>query len=134
MQQSCYYKTEVLQHPEEICNWNESCIKVDESLGYDWENGKEKQIINTFANDNARISAKWLLWLIDGRGGLNIKHLLCVTHLGTNASHHLVILADGRYICDCSMGTNLGIPCQHYFQILMRVQGMKFNVGLIQAR
>ncbi|KAF8225201.1 hypothetical protein L208DRAFT_1506921 [Tricholoma matsutake] len=133
MQQSCYYKTEVLQRPKGIRNWNESCIKVDESLGYDWENDEEKQMINPFANDNVRISAKWLLWLIDGPG-LNIKHLLCVTPLGTNASHHLVILADGHYICDCCMGTNLGIPCRHYFQILTRVQGMKFNVGLIWAR
>ena len=90
-------------------------------------------MINTFSNDNIRISTKWLLRLIDGRG-LMVKHLLQVTHLGTNASHHLVLLADSRYICDCCMGTNLGIPCRHYFQVLTKVQGMKFNIGLIHPR
>ena len=90
-------------------------------------------MINSFANDNARISAKWLLRLIDGRG-LKVKNLLQVTHLGTGASHHLAILKDGCYICDCCMGSNLGIPCRHYFQVLTKVQGMKFNVGLVRAR
>jgi len=32
------------------------------------------------------------------------------------------------------MGTNLGIPCRHYFQVLTKVQGMKFNIGLIRPR
>ena len=90
-------------------------------------------MINVFSNDNARISVKWLLRLIDGRG-LKVKHLLQVTHLGTSASHHLTILSDGRYICDCCMGTNLGIPCRHYFQVLTKVQGMKFNIGLVHPR
>ena len=52
-------------------------------------------------------------------------------HLGTDASHHLVLLADSCYTCDCCMGINLGIPCCHYFQVLTKVQGMKFNIGLI---
>lgn len=92
-----------------------------------------QQMINTFANDNARISIQWLLRLIYGCG-LKVKHLLRVTHLGSSSSHHLTILTDGRYICDCCMGTNLGIPCRHYFQVLTKVQGMKFNIGLIRAR
>lgn len=90
-------------------------------------------MINSFANDNARISTKWLLRLIDGRG-LKVKNLFLVTHLGTGTSHHLAILKDGRYICDCCMGTNLGIPCRHYFQLLTKVQGMKFNIGVVRAR
>ena len=90
-------------------------------------------MINNFASDNTWISEKWLLWLIDGRG-LKVKHLLQVNHLGTGTSHHLAILKDGHYICDCCMGLNLGIPCRHYFQILTKVQGMKFNVGLVHAR
>ena len=90
-------------------------------------------MINNFANDNAQISTKWLLQLTDGHG-LKVKHLLQVTHIGTGTSHHLTILKDGCYICDCCMGSNLGIPCRHYFQILTKVQGMKFNIGLVHAR
>ena len=90
-------------------------------------------MINNFANNNAWISKKWLLWLIDGRG-LKVKHLLQVNHLGTGTSHHLAMLKDGCYICDCCMGLNLGIPCHHYFQILTKVQGMKFHVGLVRTR
>lgn len=91
-------------------------------------------MLNEFKNDNAAISTKWLLRLIQGRG-LHVKHLFRVTHLnGLGNAHYLALLQDGRYACDCCMGTNLGIPCRHYFQVLTRFPGMRFNVGLIRAR
>ena len=90
-------------------------------------------MINNFANDSARISVKWLLRLINGRG-LKVKHLLEVMHMGTGTSHHLAILGDECYVCYCCMGSNLGVPCRHYFQVLMKVQGMKFNIGLVRTR
>lgn len=90
-------------------------------------------MINNFSNDYARLSIKWLFRLIDGRG-LKVKHLLEVAHLGKGVVHYLAILGDGHYICDCCMGSNLGVPCRHYLQVLTKVQGMKFNIGLVRAR
>lgn len=91
-------------------------------------------MINEFTNDAAYISTKWLLRLITGRG-LRVKQLLKITHIGTSATPHcLAILDDGNYLCDCCMGTNLGIPCHHYFVALSSVKNLKFHLGLIRPR
>lgn len=92
-------------------------------------------MLSQFNNDKVYISTKWLLRLINGRG-LNILYLLRIIHLGTNATHYLAILPDNRYVCDCCMGINLGIPCRHYFQALtsVKAKGLQFHVGLIRAR
>jgi len=90
-------------------------------------------MVNRFENDKSYISTKWLLRLIRGRG-LTVEHLLRVTHKGTGAMHMVAILKDNRYICDCCMGTNLGLPCRHYFQVLTVVTNLEFDIGILQAR
>lgn len=92
-------------------------------------------MLNRFTNDNTRISAPWLLQLIQNRG-LRIRNLLQVGYAG-NASatkHFLAILDDNQYACDCCMNTNLGIPCHHYFQVLKAMPGLQFSVALVRPR
>jgi hypothetical protein len=90
-------------------------------------------MMNSFENDNSHISTVFLLRLIRGRA-LTIKHLVEVTHIGTNALHIVALLPDGSYVCDCCMGMNLGLPCRHYFQVLSAIKTLKFNLGVIRAR
>ncbi|EDR08148.1 uncharacterized protein LACBIDRAFT_297917 [Laccaria bicolor S238N-H82] len=89
-------------------------------------------MLNSFENDNAHISTKWLLHLIKGRG-LQVTHLLCVTHDGTDAFHMVALLPNDNYVCDCCMGMNLGIPCRHYFRALSAIKNLKFNIEVIRA-
>ncbi|PBK61694.1 hypothetical protein ARMSODRAFT_864235, partial [Armillaria solidipes] len=110
MELSLCYQTEVLQLPHGVTSW---------------------KMISSFSNDSAFISTKWLLRLINGRG-LNVKYLFRVRHLGpTGAEHYLAVLPDDRYICDCCMGLNLGVPCRHYFQVLSKSPNLRFNVGIV---
>lgn len=91
-------------------------------------------MINQFNNDNAYISTTWLLRLIRGRG-LRVEHLLKITHQGTEAFHMLAILRGGQgYVCDCCMGMNAGLPCQHYFCALSDMTSMKFSIAFIRPR
>ena len=50
-------------------------------------------MMNNFQNDNSHISTVFMLRLIRGRG-LTIKHLIEVTHIGTNALHIVALLPD----------------------------------------
>jgi hypothetical protein len=90
-------------------------------------------MINSFKNDEAYISTKWLLRLITSRG-LEIQHLLKIVNRGTKTTHFLAILPNDMYLCDCCMGMNLGIPCRHYFQVLTRMPTLSFHIGLVRAR
>ncbi|KAJ8588723.1 hypothetical protein M405DRAFT_739760 [Rhizopogon salebrosus TDB-379] len=90
-------------------------------------------MINNFKNDEAYISTKWLLRLITSRG-LEIQHLLKIVNRGTKTTHFLAILPNDRYLCDCCMGMNLGIPCRHYFQVLTKMSTLSFHIGLVRAR
>ena len=90
-------------------------------------------MVNHFENDRSYISTKWLLCLICGCG-LIVEHLLHVTHKGTGAIHMVAVLKDNRYICDCCMGTSLGLPCCHYFQVLSVVTNLQFDIGVVQAQ
>ncbi|KIJ08366.1 hypothetical protein PAXINDRAFT_88940 [Paxillus involutus ATCC 200175] len=90
-------------------------------------------MINDFANDAVYMSVKWLLRLINSRGH-DIKHLLKVTKHGSKSTHFLVILSDNNYVCDCCMGMNLGVPCRHYFQVLLKTPHLLFHIGLVRAR
>ena len=40
----------------------------------------------------------------------------------------------GSYVCDCSMGSNLGVNCHHYYCTLTRVSGMVFHLASIRKR
>lgn len=69
---------------------------------------------------------------------LNVHHLLKITFESTQSTtQHLLVLLDyGAYLCDCCMGTSLGIPCRHYFAVLraMRSPPTSFHLGLIRSR
>ncbi|KAJ6566682.1 hypothetical protein B0H19DRAFT_915710, partial [Mycena capillaripes] len=107
---SLLYATEVIQRPNETST----------SL----------QMFNTFNNDKAHISVKWLIQLVSKRG-LSICHLILVKHESTGTGHYISILLDGRYICDCCMPSNLGIPCRHFFRAWINVQNLPFHISLI---
>ncbi|KAJ7788155.1 hypothetical protein B0H14DRAFT_3095201 [Mycena olivaceomarginata] len=112
MQESIFYSTEVILRPYEVSSW---------------------QMLNTFNNDKARISVRWIIALVTKRG-LSVRHLLRVKHESTGAVHYIAVLSDGRYVCDCCMPSNLGIPCRHYFRIWIDVQNMPFHISLIRPR
>jgi hypothetical protein len=92
-----------------------------------------QHMVNTFANNDTYISTKWLLQLLAGHG-LHVEQLLRIIHLSGGQPHYLALLGDGRYVCDCCMGINLGIPCRHYFQALTTVPGLRFSVALVRSR
>lgn len=54
--------------------------------------------------------------------------------MGNGAVHHIIILADMRYLCDCGMSMNVGIPCRHYFRVLQTVRDLPFHIGLVRSR
>ncbi|KAJ7306987.1 hypothetical protein DFH08DRAFT_720237, partial [Mycena albidolilacea] len=112
MQDSLFYSTEVVQRPIEVESWH---------------------MLNTFNNDKAHISVKWLIQLVTKRG-LSVRHLPLVKHESTGASQYIAILLDGRYICDCCMPSNLGIPCRHFFRAWIDVQNLPFHISLIRPR
>lgn len=90
-------------------------------------------MMSTFENDAAYISTRWLLQLVKGQG-LEVRHILRIIHKATGKVHYLVLLQDKRYICDCCMGINLGIPCRHYFAAWTNVQNLPFHIGLVRPR
>ncbi|KAG2740233.1 hypothetical protein P692DRAFT_20753620, partial [Suillus brevipes Sb2] len=114
MEQSLFYDTEVVQRP--LVNQNSQFPL--------------QHMMNNFKNDEAYISTKWLLRLINSRG-LEIQHLLKIVNRGTKTTHFLAILQNDSYLCDCCMGMNLGIPCRHYFQALTRMPALSFHIGLV---
>ena len=124
---------------------NEYAIKVNQELGFEWNDGEERvsyficfdvrrvihkkfqifqHTMNSFKNDTAYISIQWLLRLVSN-WGLQVQHLLRVTRIGTSVVHYVAILPD------CCMGLNLGIPCRHYFQVLLKMPNLLFHIGLI---
>ncbi|KAE9385191.1 hypothetical protein BT96DRAFT_785229, partial [Gymnopus androsaceus JB14] len=109
MQESLFYTTTTLQRPNGMRNWN---------------------MFNDFTNDKAYVSTKWIIRLVINQG-LQIRHIFRVKRLAGVATHYVIVLQDGRVICDCCMGLNLGIPCRHYFQLYTKVEGLTFSIGII---
>ncbi|KAJ6539992.1 hypothetical protein DFH09DRAFT_858848, partial [Mycena vulgaris] len=89
----------------------------------------DQQVINNFENDKAYVSLQWLVKQV--RRGLVIRHLLRIRYTSMGSIHYLAVLPDGRYICNCCMPLNLGIPCQYYFRAWIDVQGLPFHISLI---
>lgn len=65
---------------------------------------------------------------------LTITHVIVIRHMGSGAVHHLVILADGRPVCDCGMLISLGMPCRHLFRALQAIRELAFHIGLVRSR
>ena len=93
-----------------------------------------QSLLNGFSKDAVHISAQYLLDLIAGREWECIA--LCqIWHYATQASHHIAILQTGHFICDCMMGTNLGIPCRHFYAVLLMPSSpVQFHLGLFNQR
>ena len=94
-------------------------------------------MVNSFENDQAYVSPDWLLRILVVKQA-NIRLLLKITHVSESATVHFVaILEEHSYVCDCCMGSSLGVPCRHYFQALMAVKNpypLSFHLGLIRPR
>jgi hypothetical protein len=88
---------------------------------------------NDFINDNAYIGTRFLLRLVLEQGVVP-AHLIKITHTASGAAHILVILPDGRYLCDCCMPMNLGVSCRHYFVAWVKIPGLPFHISLIRTR
>ncbi|KAJ7301095.1 hypothetical protein DFH08DRAFT_649662, partial [Mycena albidolilacea] len=65
MQLSLFYSTEVMQRPHEVDSW---------------------RMINSFENDRARVSMRWVISLITKRS-LTVHHILIMSTLCTRSFH-----------------------------------------------
>ena len=91
-------------------------------------------MLNSFTKDSLHISVRHLLQLVAKRGWA-CTAVFHVTHYGTNVSHYVAILDTGHPICDCMMGTNLGLPCRHFYCILRSSNAtVHFHLGLFNRR
>ncbi|KAJ7751575.1 hypothetical protein B0H14DRAFT_2405516, partial [Mycena olivaceomarginata] len=113
MDESMFYTAEVVQLPSGKRQW--------------------RSMVNAHENDRAYISTKWLIHQIVQRG-LQVKHLIRISHRATRSVHYLALLRDGRYLCDCCMGQNLGLVCRHYFLAWVTIQDLPFHLSFIRPR
>ena len=90
-------------------------------------------MINRFEDDSPYLSLRYLLAELCLRD-LTVTHILRITHMTSGGLHHVLLLSDMRYVCDCAMAMNMGIPCRHYFRALQSVRELPFHIGLIRAR
>ncbi|KAF7344160.1 SF3b1 domain-containing protein [Mycena venus] len=104
MQLSLFYSTEVIQRPNEVESWTAYALSSSQEPAFDWMPGEQ-----------------------------NGTHFNALGHFLDNEAWSY-ILSDGRYVCDCCMPSNLGIPCRHYFRIWVDVQNMPFHISLIRPR
>ena len=89
-------------------------------------------MLNTFSDDNVIVSVKYLLELIHERKWS--VHSLCkVSRYNSTAHHYVTVLESGHMICDCMMGTNLGIPCRHIFALFVMTDAT-FHISMYNRR
>ncbi|KAJ7468854.1 hypothetical protein B0H11DRAFT_2045142 [Mycena galericulata] len=132
MELSRFYEATALQLPEGIRDWSEYAIALnDAEPGFEWQENEQQRSRNDFTNDRAYVGTRFLLRLV--REAVP-SHLLKITHAETGATHILALLPDGRYICDCCMGGNVGIVCRHYFVAWTKIPGLPFHISLIRPR
>ncbi|KAF6755022.1 hypothetical protein DFP72DRAFT_812237 [Ephemerocybe angulata] len=112
MESSLYYAVEALQIPAGFRYW---------------------RMTNTYENDTAHIGSKWLLRLVVNQG-LRVTMVLRVSHLGTGKAHILAFTDNQTYVCDCTMGLSLGLPCRHYFHVLSSTGNLRFHLSVINRR
>lgn len=52
-----------------------------------------------------------------------------------NAVHMIAVVDSGRFLCDCLMAINMGIPCRHIFTALRRSNGdIVFHLSIYNSR
>ncbi|KAJ7142832.1 hypothetical protein C8R44DRAFT_603459 [Mycena epipterygia] len=90
-------------------------------------------MFNAHDNDAAYMSTRRLLRQMRDQGSVP-TYLVRVTHKTSGMVHVIAIFPDGRYICDCCVGKNLGIVYSHFFLAWTKMDGLPFHVSLIRAR
>ncbi|KAG2017269.1 hypothetical protein CC2G_015301 [Coprinopsis cinerea AmutBmut pab1-1] len=133
MKKSVFYNVEIIQLPPGMKSWTDSAFLLTDTPAFSWSSNEELKMINSFENDEAYVSMRWILRLLHRRQ-LHPSHILKVSHMATRSYHYLAILPDNRYMCDCCMGVNLGVPCRHYLKAWTVVHGLGFHMGLVRAR
>ena len=89
-------------------------------------------LLNTFNDDDKAVSIKHLLELLHLRQW-PIRQLYRVSRYNSEVRHYVVVLESSHIICDCMMGTNLGIPCRHIFAIFY-TSPVTFHISLFNPR
>lgn len=86
--------------------------------------------------DEEYIASDWLfLQIAQNRWNVRAVYRVVFTGLEGKAQHLVVLLeGDDAYICDCCLGTNLGVPCRHYFALLRNSAHLRFHLALIRSR
>lgn len=74
----------------------------------------------------------YLLELVQERKW-TLRRLYKVSQYGSAVRHYVSMLESGHFVCDCMMGTNLGIPCRHIFTILVMTQAT-FHISMYNRR
>ncbi|KAJ7886442.1 hypothetical protein B0H14DRAFT_2563374 [Mycena olivaceomarginata] len=74
-------------------------------------------VLNSFTDDSIHISAPFMLRLIEERGWV-CTHLFKISHYASATVHFIAVLDNGHIIYDCMMGTDLGMPCRHFYALL----------------
>ncbi|TEB35807.1 hypothetical protein FA13DRAFT_1624509 [Coprinellus micaceus] len=110
--------------------------EFDEYLLGDGQLTSEVQnIFNDFTNDLAYLATPWLLRLITAQGHIvdQLVKVIRESH-GVKTTHILALLANGGYVCDCTMGLNMGIPCRHFFAVLRQNTNLTLRMNMIAKR
>ncbi|KAF7370007.1 hypothetical protein MSAN_00630700 [Mycena sanguinolenta] len=95
-----------------------------------------EEVLNPFTDDTIRISAQFMLRLIEDRGWV-CSQLFKTSHYASATLHFIAVLDNGPIICDCMMGTNLGIPCRHFYTPLRSFRSgnlVTFHLGLFNPK
>lgn len=89
---------------------------------------------NNFTNDYRCVSIQHLIELARAQIG-EVTRVFRVSSLGTtHALHYIVVGQDSRFLCDCLMHVNLGIPCRHYFSLMRHDNDFAFHLSMIKSR
>lgn len=86
--------------------------------------------------DILRISTVYLIELAtEFIGPVTALYRITLAAANVTAVHFIAVVDSGRFLCDCLMHVNSGIPCRHYFCLLRRSQGrVAFHLGMYNAR
>ncbi|KZW01721.1 hypothetical protein EXIGLDRAFT_691741 [Exidia glandulosa HHB12029] len=132
MENSMFYKVEVLRLPPGHQHWTDGAIGA-ETLPEQLPAQEDLQSMDPYASDIICLSTKYVLSVIASHK-LRVTHLFTVKHTSSHATHTMAVLDPHRHVCDCMMLTNLGVPCRHFWAVWQNVQGMLFHIGLIRPR
>ncbi|KAF8319136.1 hypothetical protein DL93DRAFT_2054055 [Clavulina sp. PMI_390] len=116
MERSNYYDAELIPLPSNYAHW----------------------LVDNFADDHdiLRISTAHLIQLTtDFVGPVQSLYRITLAAANVTSVHFIALVDSGRFVCDCLMKENVGIPCRHYFLLLRKRQGeVVFHLGMYNSR